>query len=83
MGHLLDLHSLADAYRLRHVKSRHCIIYLQMNDKANAVPHLKKALNIYAEIYEDEPELTQRKIYELQDAVSSYGINAQNLISEN
>ena len=59
------------------------IMYLQMNDKANAVPHLKKALNIYAEIYEDEPELTQRKIYELQDAVSSYGINAQNLISEN
>ena len=59
------------------------IIYLQMNDKANAVPHLKKALNIYAEIYEDEPELTQRKISELQDAVSAYGINAQNLISEN
>ena len=59
------------------------IIYLQMNDKANAVPHLKKALNIYAEIYEDEPELTQRKISELQDAVSSYGIDAQNLISEN
>ena len=59
------------------------IIYLQMNDKANAVPHLKRALNIYAEIYEDEPELTQRKISELQDAVSAYGINAQNLISEN
>ena len=38
------------------------IIYLQMNDMANAVPYLKKALNIYAEIYEDEPELTQRKI---------------------
>ncbi len=37
------------------------IIYLQMNDTANAVPYLKKALNIYAEIYEDEPELTQRK----------------------
>ena len=59
------------------------IIYLQMNDKANAVPYLKRALNIYAEIYEDEPELTQRKISELQDAVSAYGINAENLISEN
>lgn len=59
------------------------IIYLQMNDNANAVPHLKRALNIYAEIYEDEPELTQRKISELQDAVSAYGINAQNLISGN
>ena len=58
------------------------IIYLQMNDKANAVPYLKMALNIYVEIYEDEPELTQRKISELQDAVSAYGINAQNLISE-
>lgn len=59
------------------------LIYLQMNDRENSVPHLKKALNIYTEIYEDEPELIEQKISELQDAVSSYGINIKNLISGN
>lgn len=58
-------------------------LYHSTSDVLNAKIYMEKALNIYAEIYEDEPELTQRKISELQDAVSAYGINAQNLISEN
>lgn len=59
------------------------LIYLQMNDKANAVLHLKKALNIYAGIYEDEPELIELKISELKETLTAYGINPQNLITEN
>ena len=59
------------------------LIYLQINDKANAVLNLKEALNIYAGIYEDEPELIEQKISELKDAVSAYGINPQNLIMGN
>ena len=59
------------------------LIYLQMNDNANAEKKLKQALTIYTEIYEDEPELIEQKISELKDAVSAYGINLQNFISGN
>lgn len=57
------------------------IIYLQMNDKANAVPHLKKALNIYAEIYEDEPGAyaaknirTARRCFRIRNQYTKFNI---------
>ena len=57
------------------------LIYLQINDRENAITHLKKALNIYAAVYEDEPELIEQKISELKETLTAYGINPQNLIT--
>ncbi len=59
------------------------LIYLQINDRENAIMHLKKALNIYAAVYEDEPELIEQKISELKETLTAYRINPQNLITEN
>ena len=59
------------------------LIYLQINDKENAVEYLKRALNIYTEIWQDEPELIEQKILELKENLLAYGINPQNLITEN
>ena len=59
------------------------LIYLQMNDKINAENKLKQALTIYSEIWQDEPELIEQKISELKETLTAYGINLQNLITEN
>lgn len=59
------------------------LIYLQVGNKENAVKYLKQALNIYSEIWQDEPELIEQKICELKETLTVYGINTQNLISEN
>ncbi len=50
------------------------IIYLQMNDKNSAAESLKTALNIYSEIWSDEPELIEQKIMNLKETILAYGI---------
>ena len=59
------------------------LIYLQISDKENAVEYLKQALNIYSEIWQDEPELIEQKIFELKETLTAYEINTPNLVSEN
>ena len=59
------------------------LIYLQINNRENAAEYLKQSLNIYTQIWQDEPELIKQKISELKENLLAYGINPQNLISEN
>lgn len=55
------------------------LIYLQMNDTDRAKEKLSAALNIYFEVWEDSPELTENKISEIKELI----LSLNNLISEN
>ena len=55
------------------------LIYLQMNDIPNAKEKLTQSLNIYSEIWEDSPELTEQKISEIKEQIFSLN----NSITEN
>ena len=45
------------------------LIYLQMNDIPNAKEKLTQSLNIYSEVWEDSPELTEQKISEIKEQI--------------
>ena len=45
------------------------LIYLQMNDTDRAKEKLTQALNIYSEVWEGSPELTEQKISEIKEQI--------------
>lgn len=55
------------------------LIYLQVNDTDRAKEKLSTALNIYSEVWEDTPELTELKISEIKELI----LSLNNLITEN
>lgn len=55
------------------------LIHLQMNDTDRAKENLIRALNIYSNIWEDSPELTENKISEIKELI----LALNNLITEN
>ena len=55
------------------------LIYLQMNDIPNAKEKLTQSLNIYSEVWEGSPELTEQKISEIKEQIFSLN----NSITEN
>lgn len=58
-------------------------IYVQLRDKDNALVYLKRAFEIYADLWENEPDLLQMKLTELKNMAAVYGMNIQNSISGN
>lgn len=55
-------------------------IYVQLRDRENALAYLKKAFGIYADLWENEPDLLQIKLAELKNMAAVYGMKIQNLI---
>ena len=58
-------------------------IYVQLRERDTALVNFKSALKIYSELWTNEPELLQMKLTELKKLATAYGINLQNLITEN
>ena len=56
-------------------------IYLQVGNRSKAVARFKAALEIYSELWANEPELINAKAAELKSMAKVYGMNTQNLIS--
>ena len=56
-------------------------IYLQVGNRNKAVVRFKAALEIYTELWANEPELINAKIAELKNMAAIYGMNTQNLIT--
>ena len=56
-------------------------IYLQVGNRSKAVARFKAALEIYSELWANEPELINSKAAELKSMAKVYGMNTQNLIS--
>ena len=58
-------------------------IYMQMYDRANALVNFKAAMQIYTELWVNEPELIKAKLIELQNMADVYGMNVQKLLAAN
>lgn len=56
-------------------------IYLQVGNRSKAVARFKAALEIYTELWANEPELINAKAAELKSMAKVYGMNTQNSIS--
>lgn len=56
-------------------------IYLQVGNRSKAVARFKTALEIYTELWANEPELINAKAAELKSMAKVYGMNTQNLIT--
>ena len=56
-------------------------IYLQVGNRSKAVARFKAALEIYSELWANEPELINAKAAELKSMAKVYGMNTQNLIT--
>ena len=52
-------------------------IYMQMYDRANALVNFKAAMQIYTELWVNEPELINAKLIELQNMADVYGMKVQ------
>lgn len=58
-------------------------IYMQMYDRANALVNFKAAMQIYTELWVNEPELINAKLIELQNMSDVYGMKVQKLLAAN
>lgn len=58
-------------------------IYMQMYDRANALVNFKAAMQIYTELWVNEPEMINAKLVELQNMADVYGMNVQKLLAAN
>lgn len=58
-------------------------IYMQMYNRANALVNFKAAMQIYTELWVNEPELINAKLIELQNMADVYGMKVQKLLTAN